>query len=204
MIDSIHADFWSVIVLFCEIFSHQLLTMGDDEFFSPSAPLSVDKVIKLSAGLKIVAFQMHWLPEPPNTFICGTMISFSSAVDLFTRILAQIFDRDTRRSFCPNDHWIIVDEVINDYLEQVPSQSDLESAVGKVRACQNILRYIPFIVPFEKRIQLFRKYINYDIQESHGHADWYRPVANVSIRRGHVFEDGYASLNALSTILSKI
>jgi ubiquitin-protein ligase E3 C len=181
-----------------------LLIIGDDEFFNESVGLQLSEVFRFSSVVKLITFQMHWqVASLEIVNLGGTLIPFIYARDLFTKILAQLYDRDTRRLFCPKDHWLVEDSVMNTFIEMVPFQSDLDAAVGRVNTCKNILRCIPFIIPFEKRVELFRSYVRHDQGEyimrlTFSDEGWHRPVAKVSIRRGRVFEDGYAQLNPLS------
>jgi ubiquitin-protein ligase E3 C len=176
--------------------------MGDDEFFGVSSPLNVEEIKWFSGVVKIIAFNMHWNTLPEG-FMCETAISTFATRDLLTRILGQIYDRDSRCPFCPEAHWLVENDDMNSYIDMVPSQADLESATGRVSTCQTILRTIPFIIPFERRVKLFRSYVAFDQQGISGTADWHQPVARVNIRRGRVFEDGFTTLNALKEKMKK-
>ncbi|KAJ3088054.1 hypothetical protein HK102_009664 [Quaeritorhiza haematococci] len=60
-----------------------------------------------------------------------------------------------------------------------------------------ILKNIPFIIPFETRVNIFREWIQMDRRMIGLDEDYLNPIARVTIRRNQVFEDGYAYLNAL-------
>ncbi|KAI8805685.1 hypothetical protein BJ742DRAFT_819665 [Cladochytrium replicatum] len=62
---------------------------------------------------------------------------------------------------------------------------------------QAVLNNIPFVIPFETRVKIFREFIRLDRIRNGLDESWAVPVARVTIRRNHVFEDGYAYLNAL-------
>ncbi|KAI8854456.1 hypothetical protein BC829DRAFT_359730, partial [Chytridium lagenaria] len=65
-----------------------------------------------------------------------------------------------------------------------------------------LLLHIPFVIAFESRVKIFREWIRRD-RESLGFQDegWLQPLARVRIRRQHIFEDGFTSLNNLSSNL---
>ncbi|KAI8899203.1 hypothetical protein BC833DRAFT_614692 [Globomyces pollinis-pini] len=71
-----------------------------------------------------------------------------------------------------------------------------------ILACQAILTDIPFVIPFERRVNLFRNYVKHDRKELNIElTGWMAPVSNVTIRRSQVFEDGYAQLDRLGPLL---
>lgn len=110
-------------------------------------------------------------------------------------------DYSSRKSFTPPDHWLETTNQLEPYLDEIP-KTNPDMLTGRVLKCQNILKEIPFVIPFEKRIALFHGYINHELSEFYSD-DWRRPVARVKIRRGHVFEDGYTFLNGLGSNLKK-
>ena len=70
-----------------------------------------------------------------------------------------------------------------------------------------VLNHLPFVIPFEIRIQLFRMYIAEDLRRltSASHVrdvfdfdDFFdrRQIVKARIRRDHIFEDGFDQLNA--------
>ncbi|ORX47515.1 HECT-domain-containing protein [Hesseltinella vesiculosa] len=64
----------------------------------------------------------------------------------------------------------------------------------------NLLNHLPFVLPFEHRVQLFRLFIAND-RHRLGIREWGRPKMEVQIRRDHVFEDGYRQLFPLGASL---
>lgn len=77
----------------------------------------------------------------------------------------QLIYYSTRRRFCLPGHWLCVDDSdITQYLEQIPSISTNQSDYipERVLACQRVLENIPFVIPFDKRVRLFRNFIKHD------------------------------------------
>jgi len=77
------------------------------------------------------------------------------------------------------------------------SQSLRQSKIFGPR--QALLNNVPFLVPFETRVNVFRQYVNLDRQKTDYHEglSFIHPGAKITVRRKHVFEDGYASMFAL-------
>ncbi|KAI8816378.1 uncharacterized protein EV422DRAFT_571763 [Fimicolochytrium jonesii] len=107
--DEKYAGQWAILILFCEFFVRVFTTLGDDELVGAKPPVAVDVLIELSGVLKNVVFDMYWNDSAPG-FQRGGSARFLQpefAVELFTRVLRQIHARDSRRSFCPKDHWLL-------------------------------------------------------------------------------------------------
>ena len=68
--DTANADAWPPLLFLTDLYTHSLLTMGDDEFFSgfdaparanvPRNPLSLDEITSLSRKLLNIAFTLFW------------------------------------------------------------------------------------------------------------------------------------------------
>lgn len=127
-----YADTWPFVILLMELYSRCLLTMGDDEFFDDSAPLSgrnplsLDEVIQLSALLRNVAFQLYW--TSPATFCStprfvsglGRLVRYHDLRELATKLLQQVYARDSRRAFAPPDHWLMTSAIdMNSFIQTV-------------------------------------------------------------------------------------
>jgi ubiquitin-protein ligase E3 C len=65
------------------------------------------------------------------------------------------------------------------------------------------LKHIPFVVPFETRVNVFREFVARDKSNLGFSNEWMNPLARVTIRRASVFEDGFAHLNALGPGLKR-
>jgi hypothetical protein len=60
------------------------------------------------------------------------------------------------------------------------------------QTCRGIVKHVPFLVPFETRVAIFRKLVKSDKIETNYYE--YNRTISANIRRGRVFEDGYAAL----------
>jgi ubiquitin-protein ligase E3 C len=168
------------------------LTVSDEEFHSSKLNL-YQSFIPLTATLKQVAFHLFW-SLPLN--LAPPLLTVQYAQTLFSKFLLQIHDRDSRKSFCPKDHWLISNHELLSTLALIPKDySTADILSDKVRASIAILKNIPFVVPFEERVKTFRIFL---IDDRDG---WRPPSHHAQVKRGQVFEDGYAQLNALGSKL---
>ncbi|KAI8913516.1 HECT-domain-containing protein [Gorgonomyces haynaldii] len=177
-------DSWNALFLFAELYSMLLFTCGDDEFFSEKI-LSIDQVIKLSKFLKDLGYHLLWREDLNGKVITGRLTT-DLIKDGLTRLLKQIHSRDSRRQFCPKDHWTV--------------DFKTESLFNGTESV--VLEQLPFVIPLEDRIKLFRALVRQDQMDLYG-LQWQHPVARVNIRRDHIFEDGFAQLNSLQSQLKR-
>lgn len=59
-----------------------------------------------------------------------------------------------------------------------------------------VLNNIPFVIPFEQRVEIFRMFVENDRRRNNVD-DFLQPRHAVTIRRDHVFEDGFTYLYGL-------
>lgn len=134
-----------------------------------------------------------------NTFLYRTIqdqildIKTVTSAPLFVSthtLLLCLYRRDCRRSFAPQNHWLIRDIRPSHFL------TDLEK--GK-KHTQILLQKMPHIIPHEDRVQLFRKFVQNEkavlgLTES---ACASPSSALVTVHRDRIVEDGYRQLAAL-------
>lgn len=75
----------------------------------------------------------------------------------------------------------------------------LAKALAQMSPRLGVLNNIPFAIPFETRVQIFRKYVYNDMVAYAGSSDsFYRAMSRgrsiVSVRRGHISADGFDKL----------
>ncbi|WAR60281.1 hypothetical protein PtB15_9B218 [Puccinia triticina] len=259
---------WEDLILLCELYSRYLMTLGDEEFFDDEAevastrsfqraktsvistsrnPLMTDEVVTLAGLLRNLAFGLYWTEGQADIkkgCVVGTHVSLEYLRTLATRLLQQIYIRDSRRPFCEPGFWSMtstfdlqsfmqtvvyeeshLEEVREDQL-QSPAQllnqdpdldisNHLSSSRGsRARVSQRqlafisprlgVLNNIPFVIPFEQRVAIFRTFINSDRHrlglDSHAFGE---NRHKASIRRQFVSEDGFTHLNALGPRLKE-
>ncbi|PLW45865.1 hypothetical protein PCANC_10121 [Puccinia coronata f. sp. avenae] len=259
---------WEDLILLCELYSRYLMTLGDEEFFDDEAevastapfqraktsvistsrnPLMTDEVVTLAGLLRNLAFGLYWTEGQADIkkgCVVGTHVSLEYLRTLATRLLQQIYIRDSRRPFCERGFWSMtstfdlqsfmqtvvyeeshLEEVREDQLHtpvhllnQDPDldiSNHLSSSRGsRARVSQRqlafisprlgVLNNIPFVIPFEQRVAIFRTFINSDRHrlglDSHAFGE---NRHKASIRRQFISEDGFTHLNALGPRLKE-
>ncbi|KAJ3034415.1 hypothetical protein HDV00_005035 [Rhizophlyctis rosea] len=200
------ASDWPVLTTIAEVLSKQLQTIGDDEFYGGKLPLTMSEMADICRALNLVAFSLFWndLSESKMPVI-GTAIRLDHMTQLFTRILQQLHARDSRRPFCPPGHWLMSEYIdITSFVESAVAEDEVVAQSKKgLGPRQKILNNIPFVIPFDVRVEIFREWIGQDRVRNGLDTQWIAPAARVEIRRHKVFEDGYAQLNGLGSGLKK-
>ncbi|XP_054847107.1 ubiquitin-protein ligase E3C [Eublepharis macularius] len=138
---------------------------------------------------------------------------------VITNLVKMLKSRDTRRNFCPLNHWLSEQENIKaDKVTQlyVPSARHVWRVrrMGRIGPLQStldvglepaplsvseerqlaILTELPFVVPFEERVKIFQRLIYADKQEVQGEGPFLDGI-NVTIRRNYIYEDAYDKLS---------
>ncbi|KAL0097797.1 hypothetical protein J3Q64DRAFT_1073333 [Phycomyces blakesleeanus] len=220
--DPKYADSWSILYLLCEIYTRILFTIGDDEFFDKSLlnnQLRIDQVIQLSGQLKAIAFLLFWKSGSIDMeqYIDLTSIQLGQLGITVVNLLQQIHIRDSRRPFCPKDHWFLNgldtesfanDTLAEEYsLEDEPRQPGLRQSIPKgklsiVSPRIGLLNNMPFVIPFEDRVKIFKAFVDND-RKRNSIDDFMGRAPSVTIHRNNVLEDGFTQLYPLGANLKK-
>ncbi|CDW95491.1 hypothetical protein [Sporisorium scitamineum] len=223
---------WPALILVLEMLSKVLLTLGDDEFLpsgddsfgvsdgggarSNARWLSRDEILSISALLRNVAFAMYWyegkaplinldggdVDDPKGRArtprVPGMRMTLLSLRTLMTTLLKQLHSRDSRHRFAPADHWLML-------RAQQGARSRHLSALNLAFLSPRlgILNNVPFMIPFDVRVQIFRQFVQIDAVENGIYEGRYQRRRAVQIRRGHVAQDGFARLAPLGANLKK-
>ncbi|KAF9427442.1 hypothetical protein BGZ94_004884 [Podila epigama] len=111
VLDPKNASAWSLLAFISELYCQILATMGDDEFHDESRnPISISNVITLSSVLRDVAFLLWWNDNALNmdSNLDGSKnLKVGYLREITTELTRQLHARDSRRSFCPKDHWLL-------------------------------------------------------------------------------------------------
>ncbi|KAJ7227472.1 HECT-domain-containing protein [Mycena pura] len=119
------------LLFLADLYTHVLLTMGDDEFFgtstlvggSPAAPrnpMSLDELTVFSRLLLDVAFGLYQGSQDSDgkdtsisgiTGPKGVRYSWEEMREKVTKCLVAIHARDSRRPFTPQDHWLVSSQI---------------------------------------------------------------------------------------------
>ncbi|OSD07632.1 HECT-domain-containing protein [Trametes coccinea BRFM310] len=215
-----HASEWPPLLLLADLYTQALLTMGDDEFFSsgnnpdaPRNPLSLDEITEFSRKLLNIAFALYWR-EDPTSVQEGSVpglgsIKWENVREKATKCLQALHARDSRRPFTPPDHWHMTSQMdMNSFIQAAifedkqlsQPENGRFAALSKRQLAYlsprlGVLNNIPFAIPFDVRVGIFRQFVLNDMQ-SRGF-DMYRGrmmTTRVTIRRNNIAQDGFDRL----------
>ncbi|KAF9390781.1 hypothetical protein BGX21_011385 [Mortierella sp. AD011] len=111
VLDPIHEKSWSLLAFVSELYCQILVTMGDDEFHDESRnPISLSSVTTLSSIVRDVSFLLWWNDNALDMELNlggSKNLKVGYLRDIVTKLTRQLHARDSRRSFCPKDHWLL-------------------------------------------------------------------------------------------------
>ncbi|CAF2360541.1 unnamed protein product [Rotaria sp. Silwood2] len=142
---------------------------------------------------------------------------FSMIFKIIVQLLQQLRSRDVRRQFCPREYWLTnqcplhLDKI---YLSPFalglsdPSLLSLDTyqnrdktdafpfSVNELRVL-TVLKQIPFVIPFDKRVQIFNMLIQQNKSEQQQGAEFLQNGSsiNIRVRRGYIYEDAFEKLS---------
>ena len=175
---------FQILILFCDCLAYLVTILDDIEMYEKQNPFTLNHYIQISGFV--------------NTFLYKSISSGlinDTKSPLFTSLyslLNVLYNRDNRRSYTRNGHWLIKDLRISSFL------SDLEKCK---KYSMLLIQKMPHIIPHEERVVLFRKKVMAE-KNLLGLSD---PDAAtnlstlVTIHRTRIVEDGYRQLSTLSS-----
>ncbi|KAI0284136.1 HECT-domain-containing protein [Russula brevipes] len=222
ILDTANADTWVPLLFLTDLYTHSLLTMGDDEFFSsdsapahansPRNPLTLDEITSLSRKLLNIAFTLFWREGQigaQDGRVPGLGLKWEAVRRKATRFLQAVHARDSRRPFTPSGHWLVNEFIdINSFIEAatIEEQEFVQPAgsrpytrrpIADLSPRLGVLNNIPFAIPFEARVKIFRSFIEndkYNVGVDPHSMEGFHSRTRATVRRGHVAEDGFDKL----------
>ncbi|EIM79363.1 HECT-domain-containing protein [Stereum hirsutum FP-91666 SS1] len=184
----------------------------------PRNPLTLDELVVFSRKLLNIAFTLYWREDQIGV-LQGAVPGFEGAGgaagglkwegvrEKVTRCLVAIHARDSRKKFTPPDHWLIGSQIdLTSFIEAALFEDQQLSQPTGTRPLSKrhiaylsprlgILNNIPFSIPFEARVSIFRNFVANDMS-SRGvdRRQYFHKRTRVTVRRGHVAEDGFNRL----------
>uniref|UniRef100_A0A7N6BT92 Ubiquitin-protein ligase E3B n=1 Tax=Anabas testudineus TaxID=64144 RepID=A0A7N6BT92_ANATE len=175
----------SMLMLFCDCSRHLITILDDIEVYEEQTSFKIEELITISSFLNTFVYKMIWDGILEN--------AKGEKLELFHSVhgwLMVLYERDCRRRFTPDDHWLRKD--------LKPSLLFQELEKGKKRA-QLLLQYIPHVIPHKNRVLLFRNIVTKE-KETLGLVETSSAsphVTHITIRRSRMLEDGYDQLRRL-------
>ncbi|RPD62864.1 HECT-domain-containing protein [Lentinus tigrinus ALCF2SS1-7] len=213
-----YAAHWPPLLLLAELYTQALLTMGDDEFFSegknpdvPRNPLSLDELKVYSRKLLNIAFALYWREDAASAqeSVPGLgQVKWENVRDKATKCLQALHARDSRRPFTTPEHWLVTAHMdMSTFIQAaILEEKQLSQPEGGRAPLLNkrqiaylsprlgVLNNIPFAIPFDVRVGIFRRFVLNDMQ-MRGVSEWRgRGTHRVTIRRDHISQDGFDRL----------
>lgn len=175
----------AMLMLFCDCSRHLITILDDIEVYEEQISFKMEELVTISSFLNTFVYKMIWDGILEN--------AKGEKLDLFHSVhgwLMVLYERDCRRRFTPEDHWLRKD--------LKPSLLFQELEKGKKRA-QLLLQYIPHVIPHKNRVLLFRNIVTKE-KETLGLVETSSAsphVTHITIRRSRMLEDGYDQLRRL-------
>ncbi|KAJ7168585.1 HECT-domain-containing protein [Mycena filopes] len=210
------------LLFLADLYTHALLTMGDDEFFGTSAhsqaasaprnPMTLDDLVVFSRLLLDVAFGLYQGPLDADgdvnmagaTGPRGVRYSWEEVREKVTKCLVAIHARDSRRSFTPKDHWLVSTQIdIASFVEaalweeqQIDKRAVTARQIARLAPRLGILHNIPFSIPFSTRVQVFRSFIFTDMNARRQNSEdsYHGGRHQITVRRESIAQDGFDRL----------
>ncbi|KAJ6656720.1 hypothetical protein lerEdw1_003607 [Lerista edwardsae] len=176
----------AMLVLFCDCSRHLVTILDDIEVYEEQISFKLEELVTISAFLNSFVFKMIWDGIVENAK--GETLELFHAVHGWLMVL---YERDCRRRFAPEDHWLRKD--------LKPSLLFQELDKDRKRA-QLLLQYLPHVIPHKNRVLLFRNMVTKE-KEKLGLVETTSAsphVTHITIRRSRMLEDGYEQLRRLS------
>lgn len=212
------SDFWNIVYLFHESYSYWLLVSNDFESFNEDK-LTKDDIIPYLTFLKRLCLSLI-LNSCPKELVFMKNISIT--------LLNQLYQKNSRLKFVP-DHekfWILKSNQVNvtamvqliEQEEQWQNSEDIDSAgpqfqkfrrsseLAKLRgstphttARLELLRKLPFFVPFMDRVRIFKELSTREGERSFQSFFMAESKLSGDIRRESVLEDAFNSFHNAGT-----
>lgn len=202
----------SMLVVFNVIYSHLLLGLDDEAFYDREWPLRLQSVVSVVSFLKTFIYDTCW------NVASGSAISSSSkrnvggesestlfaAVTTSVKLFNQLYDRDCRRRFTPEDAWLwpampVIRETVDLESMEDDDQQDAQalymltsgSATSPHVRAALVLATIPQVFAFNDRVLLFEKLLDEE-KDQLGHVrDEFSRAIQVRIKRDEIVDQSY-------------
>jgi len=236
------------LAVFSSLFRYLLVTIHDTEFYGTAGsnqanwmPFTLPELVAMSLSLRDISLGLIELafPESRPTVRDDYRLAVNSVRDnpleitddrdiviwthLFKTVVSlvrQLYNRDTRRQFCPTDHWTSAGITL-----PLDRPQDISFRRSRIRAYRpfrglrvftreeleesgpplttkevrlaTVLRELPFTISFSQRVILFQNLIQRDKQDYQGDRVNFMqgPSIDILVRRNYIYEDAFDKLS---------
>lgn len=203
-----------ILQVFAAGYARLLATLYDEDFFVKAEPFDLATVQTMVSSLRTLTYRLYFSGGSTSRFSLmqssGAASGAKLAVATFgpgarpqlastarvlrttlSKLLVQLRDRNARQEFMPAEAWFAPE------LARAPSQQ----IMNDIALYTPILESIPFVMPFETRVAILQSFMDEEkSQVGRGDRPFAAPASS-SIRRSHIFEDGYSALAHLGPSL---
>lgn len=198
---------------FAVLFRYTLFSLYDSDFYNEKAgsdqsmmPFSLSEVSEMSQLLINVILGLICFMYPDIKVAYTNEEEWKFLCDMATQLVKQLYSRDCRHKFCPENHWlssraaITIENVnISEYLQDKDGQDDvlpIQSMSTMNARNLAILKYIPFAVPFLHRVEIFQKIISEDRSQFQSTEQRVMSAAalNITVNRKYLYQDAFDQL----------
>lgn len=203
----------SMLVVFNVIYSHLLLGLDDEAFYDRAWPLRLQIVVSVVSFLKTFIYDTCWNVASGSTISSSSKRSTGSseseptlfaAVTTSVKLFNQLYDRDCRRRFTPDDAWLwpampVIKETVDLESMEDDDQQDAQALYmltsgaatsPHVRAAL-VLATIPQVFAFNDRVLLFEKLLDEEKAQLGHVRDEFSRAIQVRIKRDDIVDQSY-------------
>lgn len=194
-------DLSCMLYLFCATYAHLLLVLDDIEFYEKQAPFTLQQQRIIASVLNTFVY---------NTFIQNGGQNSKPIMDVAVRCLHLLYERDCRHKFCSSALWLAPARVGRIPIAAAARAHEATFTnfqsrdVLIISSMSSIFTTVPYVYPFEERVQMFREFVKLDKVSRRAAGELSGPgpgSIEISVRRDHIVEDGYRQLNFLGSRL---
>lgn len=207
---------WIALALLSECLSQHMVAIGDEESLTDILNLELHNLINITVALRNITFYLYWNEAQIDlkTPLSGTELNWYWIRSKLTKLVGQLYDRDSRANFTGEGFWVarwnsdlasvfyvnVARELYQD--SQNLDEEEITTEVKKPSSMLNLLKNIPFTLPFPERVKIFSKIIEFDKSSIPPQLFDFNHVSQVaSVRRGRALEDGFLKLNHLGAAM---
>ncbi|CAF0970368.1 unnamed protein product [Rotaria sordida] len=189
--------------------------MGIVRFMYPDKQITIPSINTIDDNESLMKVNRA---QKQAEFVRQRASKFSMIFKIIVQLLQQIRSRDVRRQFCPREYWLTnqcplhLDKIfllpfarglsdpsllpLDTYQNRDQTSDVFPFSVNELRVL-TILKQIPFVIPFDKRVQILNMLIQQNKSEQQQGAEFLQGGSsiNIRVRRGYIYEDAFDKLS---------